>query len=310
MSAATAAAFAGIHNENEFYSHYHLSEIFTGDIRATVDRWRETAEAEGGRTPYAALRALVGDFQFQNEKKLLTEPYHHALFSINVYGRPRTSPAFQHVANLFAPATVDACLDHDGRGVVPGLKDDNNDWNIAGHADRVVAVDVDALDSFAKLYDEPGTTPVRARLPALHAGTLLNVLQKLAAHPKRLGDLGDESCVTPHWSETSSQRDGTIWRETRFPTHPAELILSGPHLFVGNPFSKTPRRECNQKSDYDVLDLATLPDDYLPRTNYLPACEPADYRHAPFDRCDREQDYRTAWQAFARSTSGNELDRS
>ena len=32
--------------------------------------------------------------------------------------------------------------------------------------------------------------------------------------------------------------------------------------------------------------------------------------HAPFDRCDREQDYRTAWQAFARWTSGNEPYRS
>ena len=62
MPAATAAAFAGIHNENEFYSHHYLSEIFSGDIRATVDRWREQADAESGRTPYAALRALAGDY--------------------------------------------------------------------------------------------------------------------------------------------------------------------------------------------------------------------------------------------------------
>ena len=38
MPPATAAAFTGIHNENEFYSHRYLSEIFGGDIRATVDR--------------------------------------------------------------------------------------------------------------------------------------------------------------------------------------------------------------------------------------------------------------------------------
>ena len=50
MPAATAATFTGIHNENEFYSHHYLSEIFTGDIRATVDRWREQADAESGRT--------------------------------------------------------------------------------------------------------------------------------------------------------------------------------------------------------------------------------------------------------------------
>ena len=62
MPTATAATFTGIHNENEFYSHHYLSEIFSGDIRATVDRWREEAEAERGRTPYAALRALAGDY--------------------------------------------------------------------------------------------------------------------------------------------------------------------------------------------------------------------------------------------------------
>ena len=55
-----AATFAGIHNENKFYSHHYLSEIFAGDLRATVDRWRGAAEAGGGPTPYAALRALAG----------------------------------------------------------------------------------------------------------------------------------------------------------------------------------------------------------------------------------------------------------
>ena len=74
MPAETAATFTGIHNENEFYSHHYLSEIFAGDIRATVERWREAAEAEGGRTPYAALRALAGDYvrfrrDFERERR-------------------------------------------------------------------------------------------------------------------------------------------------------------------------------------------------------------------------------------------------
>ena len=47
MPAETTATFAGIHNENEFYSQHYLSEIFTGDIRDTITRWREAAEAAG-----------------------------------------------------------------------------------------------------------------------------------------------------------------------------------------------------------------------------------------------------------------------
>ena len=34
---------------------------------------------------------------------------------------------------------------------------------------------------------------------------------------------------------------------------------------------------CTQNSHYDVLDLTTLPDDYLPRTNYVPACSAEEY---------------------------------
>ena len=223
---------------------------------------------------YARLRA---HFQFQNEKKLFSEVHNETLFSVNVYGEARGAPAFKHIANLFAPGTVDACLEHDGRGEVPGIKDEEG-WTTAGHADRVVEVDSTALANFATLYDMEGTPPLRARLPALHAKTLLAVLRKLAAHPKRLGDLAvDEYCAPRHWEETTAQRDGTTKRQTRFPADASELIFSGPHFFVGNPFNKTPRRVCTTNRHYDVLDLTTLPGDYLPRTNYVPACGVDEY---------------------------------
>ncbi len=79
------------------------------------------------------------------------------------------------------------------------------------------------------------------------------------------------------WHETNAQKDGTIRRDTRFPDRPLEWILSDPHFFIGNPFNKTPRSSCTQNSHYDILDLTTLPDDYLPRTNYVPACDPGKY---------------------------------
>ena len=235
-------------------------------------------DPKGGRFREGLYPRLRAHFQFQNEKKLFSEVHNETLFSINIYGMNRTSAEFVHVANLFSPVTLDESLDHDGRGPVPGIKDNANNWNTTGHADRVVDVDLPTLGNFATLYDDPRTPSVRARLPALHAKTLLSVLRKLAAHSKRLGDLPVGHCAPRHWEETTSQRNGTIRRETRFPGSPAELILSGPHFYVGNPFNKTPRRECTTNKSYDVLDLTTLPDDYLPRTNYVPACDPIEYR--------------------------------
>ncbi len=235
-------------------------------------------DPKGGSFREVLYPRLRAHFQFQNEKRLFLEVDHHTLFSINVYGKALPEPAFAHLANLFAPVTVDVCLDHDGRGPVPAIKDDNNDWNTAGHAHRLLTVDLVALGSFASLYDEPKTPPLMARLPALHARTLLAVLQRFAAHPKRLRDLKEQVHTTSHWHETMSQHDGTIRRQTQFPKRPAHLVLSGPHFFVGNPFNKTPRRECTLNSHYDILDLTGMPEDYLPRTNYIPACDPIEYK--------------------------------
>ncbi len=123
---------------------------------------------------------------------LFTEVHHRTYFSVNVYGSPQTPPSFDHLANLFAPATVDACCSNDGSGPVSGYKTADGELNTSGHRDRIILVNDEALAVFAALYDEPGTSARRARLPALHAVGLQRVAQKLSMVRRRLGDLGDD----------------------------------------------------------------------------------------------------------------------
>ena len=225
------------------------------------------------REVYTRLRA---HFRFANELKLFAEVHHHTAFSVNVYGRA-SDVGFDHIANLYAPTTVDATFDHGGDGVVPGIKAQDGGWNTDGHSSRVLRVDGGALQTFSALYDTEQVAAREARLPALHSVELLKVVRKLADYPHQLADLGVAFCATGHWHETMAQRDGTIRRETSFPPYPGELVVSGPHFTVGNPLNKTPRRQCIKSSDYDCLDLTTLPDDYMPRTNYTPASDMAEY---------------------------------
>ncbi len=219
---------------------------------------------------YSRLRA---HFQFQNELKLFAEVDHHAKFSVNIYGQTTETILFKNIANLYTPKTVDICFSHDGDGAVPGIKNDEGKWNEAGHSNRVLTVSEDDLKLFVSLYDIAGTPADAARLPALHSKELIGVLRKFAAQPKRLGDREEEFFSTQHWNETISQDDGVIRRDTRFPARLSEWVLSGPHFYVGTPFYKTPRVSCDKNSDYDIIDLTTLPEDYLPRTNYVPACD-------------------------------------
>ena len=72
--------------------------------------------------------------------------------------------------------------------------------------------------------------------------------------------------------------DGTIRRQTRFPQTSSEWILSGPHFHVGkSALTKHRVPSALRIVDYDLLDLTALPDDYLPRTNYVPACDAETY---------------------------------
>ncbi len=238
-------------------------------------------DPNGGGLREAIYARLRSHFQFVNEAHLFAEVHNLTKFSINIYGPPQPSARFDQIANLFVPATIDACYAHDGNDDVPGYKTAHGKWNFAGHRDRIVRVDDATLAVFAQLYDEPGTPPRRARLPALHAGTLNSVLRKLADYPRRLGDLGVDLYSTQMWNETIDQDEGTIVRrkvgDNVFPKVPADWVLSGPHFYLANPYNKTPKRVCTANKHYDAIDLEVLPDDYLPRSNYHPMTDCAEY---------------------------------
>ena len=233
-------------------------------------------DPKGGSLREVLYGRLRHHFQFENALPLFPEINSSQKFSLNIYG-PSCKPCFIHVANLFHPKTIDACFAHDGNDAVGGIKTDANKPNMTGHQQRRISIDEDSLALFAQLYDDPGTPVLHARLPALHSQQLQSVLQKLAAAPKRLGDLGGKYLALQMWNETNAQEDGIIRRETGFPSTASELVLSGPHIYVGSPLYKTPRTVCTEKSHYDCLDLTILPNDYLPRTNYRPHVSPRKY---------------------------------
>lgn len=174
------------------------------------------------------------------------------------------------------PQTIDGCFMPSDK-IVGGIKNDQDEWNLEGHPDRLLHIDEQLLELFSQLYDEEGTPGFEARLPALHAKQLINVLRKFANQSKRLGDLQGQYLSLEMWHETNQQKDGTIERNTQFPKDSSQWVLSGPHFYVGNPLYNTPKAICDTHKAYDNLDLLTLPDDYLPRTNYIPACDAQEY---------------------------------
>jgi len=230
------------------------------------------------------LRAELFDriryhFQFQNELPLFPEIGNRIRFSINVYG-PRQGAEFLSISNLFSPTTADDSLDSYCCGPVGGIKtEDGKNWNLKGHPFRVIEIGTDELRLFASMYGNSAAPEKGAALPVLHSRQLLDVLRKISSAQLRLGTTTERHLLTQLWNETIAQHNGTIQRQTQFPSEIGNSVISGPHFYVCNPLYKTPRRVCNTHRAYDNVDLCHIPSDWIPRSNYIPLGDRVEYLH-------------------------------
>lgn len=233
-------------------------------------------DAKGGNFREALYPRLRSAYQYQNWLQLFADVGAAKPFCMTLSSTPQDRIEFRFVANVFHPRVIGQCETCAPRLSVPALKDESGKWESRGHPDRLIKVTSSELELFSKLLDEDGTPYTRARLPQVHSKQILTVLERFAVAPMRLGDLKDEYYPTVMIDETYGQRDGIITRQENPSFQPAQSddwVVSGPHFYVGNPFTKTARTTCKEKSDYEVIDLENISADYLPRAPYRPGDE-------------------------------------
>jgi hypothetical protein len=228
---------------------------------------------------------IAKHFEFSNKikSKMFAEVHDEVIFSLNIYRGTSTDIQFDQFTSAFLPSQVeDSYADDDGQGEIPGKKNAEGNWDTKGHKDRVILVDRAALEIIHALSEEETVPVEEARFIQPFSSSTLDVFKQLASFAKFgsvLVDENDQSTwqMVPHWDETTTQKQGITVRKTSF-KNINEMIIQGPHFHVGNPLYKTPRRVSKNNSDYDVIDLGNVPEDYLPRTNYGPAVPMDEYR--------------------------------
>lgn len=244
-------------------------------------------------------RRLRRHWQFRNAMFLFTEVHDGVFFGVHVYGSRRESPRFQMAASLYHPDTVTRSKMHDGSGEVPGLKDDNGNWDIRPHAERLIEVDESVLRVWGSLMDEPGTPFVQARMvyPVNRASS--QVLVKLNEAP-RVRDLGLRYSIG--WDETKEQKAGLIRPASQMPESWRDAVLQGPHFTVFTPVSKQPNPTMKNNLDWTDIDLEAMPTAYIPRTSYqrIAAVERFDSLFTKWEvsgmKADPRDYYRVAWR--------------
>ncbi len=172
-------------------------------------------DPKGGLLREDLYPRLRKHFQFTNELRLFSEVDHHTGFSLNIYSN-KSTPTFEAICNLFTPVTIENCFSVEAKEMIPGLKDDNGNWNVAGHPGRVVTIGKKELLLFARLFDESNEWK-QARLPVIHAEIVLEVLEIIGDYKTSLARDDVIKMSTVMWDETKSQKDGITIKTCTFP---------------------------------------------------------------------------------------------
>jgi len=262
-------------------------------------------EARAGGLRRQTYRRLRRHWQFANMVHLFPEISHKTDFGISVYGQAR-EPSFLNASSLFHPSAADRSLDHDGTGPEPGIRDEEDRWDVRPHAGRIVRVDESVLANWAALIDEEGTLPAEARMLRPVNTASQQVLDKIGSS-RRFGSVPFQ--WTFGWNETTDRAAGFFLSHSAIPGSLDDVILQGPHLSVANPFARQPNENARNRQDTTAWDLASLPERAISRTNYQRANPEAEYvaGYPLWNGTPANRFWRLAWRNMVDSSTVRSL---
>ncbi|BBX27434.1 Eco57I restriction-modification methylase domain-containing protein [Mycolicibacterium alvei] len=246
----------------------------------------------------AAYERLRRHWQFKNNAYVFREISHKRDFGVHVYGVSTGTIDFLQAGWIYHPSVLERSFHHDGSGQAPGVRDADDNWDMRPHAERIVRVDESVLAGWAALIDESGVRPTEARMlyPVNRASA--EALVRIAAAP-RLGDIGFE--WTYGWNETTDRKLGLLDSASAVPELWDYAILQGPHLTVATPLYQQPNPNPRNRQDTTLIDLESIDEDFIPRTNYQVAKPYSEYI-AAYSKWRGEPSsgyFRLAWRKMA-----------
>lgn len=197
-------------------------------------------------------------------------------YSVNIYCSPVNELNFLNASSLYHPKTVIESLIHDGSGALPGLKDDENNWDLRPHFDRITKVNYGQLQVWNSILEEPGTPLLHSRMVYTVNTEVASVLAKLSA-ASRMKDL--DLHFSSGWHESGDKARGYFDTNWEHPSSWREAILQGPHLGIATPMANELRASMKSSQDSELTDLEKMASSYIPPTTYQPNRSINSYEH-------------------------------
>ncbi|BCG47909.1 Type II restriction enzyme, methylase subunits [Citrifermentans bremense] len=206
-------------------------------------------------------------FQFLNEVKLFSDVDSHKRYSLNVYGAIKSDLCFDSISFLVHPKTIDDCYSCLTDELV-AVRDENGKWNLKGAKGRIINVDRHKLRSFGEIFGDTTSTLDSYRLPSVYWDSFSTTLGKFISQPGHVDTLEGKFQIFEMYHETNAGKKNIIKSHISTPHEASDVIFSGSHIGIANPYYQTSRSTGGSKMAFDVIDLCDISDDYLPRTKF------------------------------------------
>lgn len=210
-------------------------------------------------------KELTKIYRFINEKKLF-EVHNNVEFVVAVFNKFKGEVNFNLIDNLYHPITIERCKKASFTDEYPGNKNDEGNFDLNGHPDRIVSITENTLRELTLLEGKKIEEYLNVSLPGIHGLPEWKLIQKAINAKEHLGD--KDFYWTQMFNETNALKDGLIETWTKSHKDISQAVLTGPNIDVGNPFYKEPNLGCKNNRDYSEIDLNEISEDFFPATKY------------------------------------------
>jgi len=231
-------------------------------------------DPKGGLFRQECYFRLKGHYQFINKLLLFQDVDDNAIYSINIYSGSKDDISFINIVNLLHPKTIIDSINRKNEWqIVPGIKNDDNNWDLRGHKNRVIYVIDEVIKLFAQLYNLETDHYRETKMVKIHCIELISVLFKIASYDNKIFNYENEYYSTLMFDETYAQRDKIIIQEKNPTFQPNKIddwIITGPQIYNAIPFYQCPPTIYKSYQDYCSIDILDLEQEFIPKSIYRP----------------------------------------
>jgi hypothetical protein len=215
-------------------------------------------------------------WHFVNQLHLFEEIGNTRTFAVSIYGTSVPEPHFLMASHLFHPSTIEDSFQHDGSGEPPGIKTNNDAWDLTPHRSRIISIDITTLQVWASLFGQSSPREYSAPMVNLLTQFEAKTLLRLSRVPLRLRDI-----AFAYQGGLDEARLLRLKLAVTHPLRPKELsrcLFQAPYFGPSTLFSQESREPHKSHRDYRSIDLRELDGDWLPEMRYRLAKDASDLR--------------------------------